>query len=182
MRLAPETEAKERILNEIKGVAKSLGAEVKNPKWTSKDHLEIDVFADSKADFALFAAAVEPLAAIDFSRDLSEAPKFQTKEQLIAEARGYFNDERYWEAHEVLESVWRTLAGQEKLFVQGLILVCAAFVHHEKDEATIALGVLQRAARQLDYPTMSYFGVNNSHLRSAVKNILESRKFHVFQI
>lgn len=163
-------------------VARSVGAEARNPKWTSYGALEIDVFARSKPDFEVFLAILEPLATIEFSRDLNEAPRFQTKEQLVSEARTCFNAERFWECHEVLESIWRNLSGDEKLFVQGLILVCAAFVHVQKDELPVALGVLQRAARQLDYGGGFYHGIKVAELKMNVDEILRSQRFSVFKI
>ena len=34
-----------------------------------------------------------------------------------------FNDERYWEAHENLEYVWKNATGTEKEILNGIILV-----------------------------------------------------------
>jgi len=44
-----------------------------------------------------------------------------------------FNEERYWESHEALESVWLNASGREKELLQGLILIAAALVHMQKD-------------------------------------------------
>lgn len=156
--------------------------EARNPKWTSYGALELDVFARSKGDFALFLAALEPLAELEFSRDLGEAPPYKGKEELVSEARGYFNSERYWEAHEVLEAIWRTVKGEEKLYIQGVILVCAAFVHHQKREEKVALGVLARAGKQLSYGQSSYYGIDVKRLARKTASILSSKQFKVFRI
>lgn len=156
--------------------------EARNPKWTSYGALEIDIFAKSAGDFAVFLAAVEPLARVEFSNDLNVAPPHRTKKELIEEARGYFNSERYWEAHEALESVWRTAAGEEKRYLQGLILVCAAFVHQQKAEGEVALGVLRRASRQLSYGIDPYYGIGVEKLNNRVRRILSNGRFQVFSI
>jgi hypothetical protein len=166
----------------VKSLAESVMAEARNPKWTSYGALELDIFAPSPNDLELFLAAIEPLAEVEFSRNLSEAPAHKSKEALIEEARRYFNSERYWEAHETLESVWRSASGKEKLYLQGLILVCASFVHHQKREHEVALGVLRRAAKQLDYGAASYHSVNVKRLKKQVDGILDAKRFENFRV
>jgi hypothetical protein len=144
--------------------------------------LELDIFAPSKADIETFLAAVEPLGSFEFWRDLNLAPQHKTEEELFSEARRYFNSERYWECHEVLEGAWRLMNGDEKRCVQGIILVCAAFVHHQKGEDEVALNVLKRALRQLDFGTPRYHGIGVSSLRRRVGNIISSGRFETFRI
>jgi hypothetical protein len=182
VRLVPPVGSKEATLNTIKSVAKNVGVDAKNPKWTSQGALELDIFSKSKEDFLLFLSVAEPLAKLDFSRDLNEAPRFRTREQLFHEAKEYFNAERYWECHEVLEAIWRTVAGDEKLFAQGIILVCAAFVHHQKAEQEVALGVLERGARQLGWREETYHGIVVATLRRNVERVLKTREFTSFRI
>ncbi len=182
IRLKPKEGGGPAFLGAVRLLAKSLIAEARNPKWTSYGALEIDVFANSESDFALFLAAVEPVAEVEFSRNLSEAPPPKSKEALIEEAREFFDSERYWESHELLESVWRNLAGEEKRYVQGLILVCAAFVHHQKGEDSVALGVLARANRQLSYDGEDYHGISVGRLRREVEAILKEGRFHLFRV
>ncbi len=173
---------RERLLLAVKTVARSVGAEPRNPKWTSYGALELDIFCPTRADFDLFLLAVKPLARSEFARDLNAAPPHKTEKELFSEAREYFNSERYWESHEVLEGVWRLKQREEKRFLQGIILVCAAFVHHQKGEDEVALGVLRRAADQLDYPTPEYGGFSVPELKSHVQEILRSRRFSNFRV
>jgi hypothetical protein len=63
-----------------------------------------------------------------------------------------------------------------------VILVCAAFVHHQKREDSVALSVLERAARQLDFPSREYDGVDVLRINWEVRQILETRKFSNFTI
>lgn len=182
MRLQPKGEGGQVFLALVRTLAESVMSEARNPKWTSYGALELDMFAPTAQDFELFLAAAEPLANVEFSKNLNEAPAHKSKEELVEEARGYFNAERYWEAHETLESIWRTTAGEEKLFLQGVILVCAALVHHQKGEDEVALGVLGRAARQLDYKAGSYFGIKVKQLKDQAVKMLSSKRFEVFRV
>ena len=45
------------------------------------------------------------------------------KHEAIMKARDLFNDEKYWEAHEVLESVWKDAHHEEKDLQNGIILI-----------------------------------------------------------
>jgi hypothetical protein len=159
LRIVPPRGENAEFLAIVRSVASNLGVQARNPKWTSYGALEIDLFARSKGDFELCLSALEPLGRIEYFKDLNEAPPYRSIDEAVAEARRLFNSERYWESHEVLEGVWRTLEGEERLFVQGIILVCASFVHHQKREEKVALGVLRRAQKQLQYGRKDYHGI-----------------------
>ena len=45
------------------------------------------------------------------------------KEDAFKSARSLFNQEKYWGTHEVLESVWKNLNGDERDLVNGIILI-----------------------------------------------------------
>jgi hypothetical protein len=182
VRMNPHGVLRDALLSSIRAVARSVGVDVRNPKWTSYGALEVDVFAQSKADLDTFLAAAEPLVVLEFVRDLNVAPPYMTDDELFAEARKCFNSERYWECHEILEGAWRHMSGAEKRYVQGVILVCAAFVHHQKDEDKVALGVLRRALRQLDIESPTYHGIDVGALKRQVERIAFSGRFEAFRI
>ncbi len=170
------------LLPSVRTLAKSFGVEPRNPKWTSYGALELDFFCRSRADLDVFLAAAGPLAEPEFVTDLSRAPEHLSDERLLSKARALFNAERYWECHEVLEGLWRRKEGEEKSLLQGIILVCAAFVHHQKGEEEVALGVLARGANQLDPSRSEYGGFDLSKLRGNVRRVLSSRRFSNFRI
>jgi uncharacterized protein len=171
----------EGFLRTVRSLSSSVGASVRNPKWTSYEALEVDVFVNSKSDFDLFVSALEPLSKIEFIHDLNEPPVHKSRDEVLSEARGYFNSERFWEAHETLEGLWRVSSGDEKLLLQGLILICAAFVHHQKKEEDTAQSVLRRARRQLDWPHDRYNEIDLGEVRSRVDEILDKGRFRVFR-
>ena len=182
MRFSPSNLPRQEFLETVRGIARSTGSEARNAKWTSYSALELDIFSPAKADFELFIAAVRPLASTEFTKDLNQAPPFKTEGDWLNEARDLFNSERYWESHEVLEGIWRQKQGEEKRLLQGIILVCAAFVHHQKGEPQVAISVLRRAAKQLDFPSPSYDGFKLEPLRSAVQEILDTGRFSRFSV
>lgn len=182
VRLLATKVPREDLLQAVRTIAKTLGVDPRNPKRTSYGALELDVFSPSRADFDLFAAAVRPLAEFEFMKDLNAAPPHKEEGEILAEAKELFNAERYWECHEVLEGVWRTKQGEEKRLLQAMILVCAAFVHHQKGEEDIALGVLQRAVKQLDYQGEHYTGFDVARLKRDSVRVLESQRFSNFRV
>jgi len=144
-----------------------------NPKWSSRGAIEVDVFAASRADFETLVAAVEPLGTIEFTRDLQEWRKPTGKAEGLAEAVRLFNEERFWEAHEVLEQFWRVARDEEKRLLQGLILVCAAFVHLQKDEQRVAAGLAKRSIPLLAWREPMYHGVRLQELRDSLAAMVE---------
>jgi uncharacterized protein len=173
---------KEGLLSSVKTVAAAFGVDPRNPKWTSYGALELDVFSPSATDFELFLAGVRPFAEPEFTKNLSEPPPYRTEDELFSESRALFNAERYWECHEVLEGVWRWKKGDEKRLLQGIILVCAAFVHHQKGEEQVAMGVLKRAVKQLEYSRPGYGGYDIPRLRREVEAVLRDGKFMDFGV
>jgi len=166
----------------MKSVARSVGAEARNPKWTSYGALELDVFCPTAADLETFLATVKPIAKIEFVTDLNRAPVHLPDDEIVSNAKGLFNAERYWECHEALEGLWRQKQGDEKRVLQGLILVCAAYVHHQKGENGVALSVLRRGAKMLESPLKEYGALNLSVVRSNVLLILETGTMAGFRI
>jgi uncharacterized protein len=181
-RVVPNEPDRQAFLASLKAIGGSLGASVKHPRWTSYGALEVDVFTPSVQDFDLFVATTEPLARLEFTKNLDETPPFKPKEEVVKEAVAYFNSERYWECHETLESVWRPSKGEERSLVQGIILVCAALVHEQRGERDVALGIYRRAIPQIVWKERAYNGVDIPRLRKNVERSLEKGELLPFKI
>ena len=67
-------------------------------------------------------------------------------EQGIAE----FNEGRFYEAHETLESLWQEYRGDDRLFLQGLIQLAAGCYHLEHGNARGAERQLKKALVKLE--------------------------------
>lgn len=51
---------------------------------------------------------------------------------IMRKAAALFNNGLFFECHEFLETVWRTAPEADRGFYHGVILIAAAFYHHEK--------------------------------------------------
>jgi hypothetical protein len=181
-RILPAKSNAEDPYTSVKRIVSDLGVQATNPKRASYGALEVDLFAPSRGDVELALAALEPVGRIEFVKDLGEPAHHLTADEAVREARILFNAERYWESHEVLEGAWRSQEGDEKQFLQGLILVCAAMVHHQRAEDETGLGILKRAERQLAFREGFYRGVDVARLRGHVSKALENGALEPFQI
>jgi uncharacterized protein len=64
-----------------------------------------------------------------------------------------FNERQFFEAHEVLEDVWRAAPIPEKKFLQGLTQLAVAFHHYSTGNTVGCRSVMARAIRNLsEYP------------------------------
>jgi dTDP-4-amino-4,6-dideoxygalactose transaminase len=80
-----------------------------------------------------------------------------------------FNDGSFFEAHEVLEDVWRESQGAEKHFLQAVIQAAVGLHHYSTGNVAGARSLLARASRRLtDYPT-AYCGVALDGLRRSLE-------------
>ena len=79
------------------------------------------------------------------------------------------NHGRYFEAHEVLEDVWRATPGQERQFLQGLIQVAVALHHQSTGNLEGAGSVMRRAAHNLSAYSGDFGNIDVSALRTAVE-------------
>ena len=80
-----------------------------------------------------------------------------------------FNSGKFFEAHEVLEDVWRELRGPEKDFLQAVIQVAVGLHHYSTGNIVGARSLLVRSGRKLaDYPS-AYCGIALDDLRRSVE-------------
>lgn len=113
---------------------------------------------------------VKRLSRISMFEKLEPVIERQLNEgQAIDLAKQYFNEERYWSAHEVLEQVWKRAGGVEKDILNGIILVCAAFVHFQKNENEICLSIMKRALIKFQDFDGYYKVFNIGKLRSEIQ-------------
>lgn len=104
------------------------------------------------------------------------------KEDAIKRAKQYFNDERYWECHEVLEGVWKKTHEGEKDLVQGIILVAAALVHYQKYENNICLSIMNRAMDKFINVSGMYYGIDVGQFQQVVGMMISSKSIVPFTI
>lgn len=82
----------------------------------------------------------------------------------IREAFVLFNERHFFEAHEVLEEAWHIERGETRLFLQGLIQICAAFHHFQNGNLRGAAELLQRGGDKVRRYPDGTLGVETSRL------------------
>jgi predicted metal-dependent hydrolase len=88
---------------------------------------------------------------------------------LIGRGIGLFNSRHFFEAHEVLEEIWRAAPQGEMKFWQGLIQTAVAFHHRSIGNTIGAQSLLNRAIRNLSpYPDI-YGGIQLRALKVSLE-------------
>jgi uncharacterized protein len=80
-----------------------------------------------------------------------------------------FNRGEFFDAHEVLEDVWRAAPPAEKKFLQGLIQVAVGLHHHSRGNVVGARSLLARAHRNLSAYPAHHGGIDLAGLRAQVE-------------
>jgi predicted metal-dependent hydrolase len=95
-----------------------------------------------------------------------------------------FNEQRYWECHETLEQIWRREPkGEEKDVQQGIILAASAFVHHQKNEDNVCIGMMPKALSKLEmWHEKMYYMVDIENLKERLKEIQSTHVIRLFKI
>ena len=80
-----------------------------------------------------------------------------------------FNDAHFYDAHEVLEDVWRPARGRRRRFLQALIQVAVGLHHHSRGNLPGARSLLARGGNTLArYPAV-YAGLKMAELCASVE-------------
>ena len=91
------------------------------------------------------------------------------------EFRELFNSEKFFEAHEVLENLWREIGpeAEERDFYQGLIQIAAAFVHVQKGTPEGGRKLLKKASAKLEKFSPNFFGIDIPQLLEQTALVLD---------
>jgi hypothetical protein len=166
------------LLTKARQLASGFEAVIRDCRISTK-YVEFDV-SIAKSEINSLVERLAPISPLDHAKHIVE--EHIEKEEAIKIGISYFNDERFWEAHEVLEGVWKKCFEGEKELVQGIILVAAALVHFQKAENTICLSVLGRALEKLGRATGTYHEINVDMLRQRIQEMKNSGQVSLFTI
>ena len=166
------------LLHQSRDLSSGMNVTIRDTR-VSRKFLEFDV-SINKENLDELLAKMKPLGELDHAKPVIEEEI--PKEDAIKEGISYFNDERFWECHEVFEGVWKKCVEQEKILVQGIILVAAALVHYQKNENQICLSILNRALLKLGNAPGQYNNIDVDSLRNKVNEIITSGKITTFLI
>jgi uncharacterized protein len=147
----------------------------------SSSAIEFDLFAeppDLKRPKVLLESVISPLLTL---RSIDSRATSSRDHESLREGIDLFNQERFWEAHEVLEEIWHPATGDDRDLIQGIILTAAAFVHYQKNENTVCLSILGRAMEKLG--TLDNFkGLDTKRLRAVIEQIMKDHAPRLIRI
>ena len=146
----------------------------------SKSYIEYDISIPDKREVREVANIFRDIGA--YASSYHVVDRKREKKEAVTDAITFFNEEKYWIAHEILESMWKGSRGVEKELLGGTILVCAAFVHFQKDEGEICISILSRALNKLKNVNGLYFQMDVDKLKDNVYNNIQNGKPEPFQI
>ncbi|HEU4887526.1 MAG TPA: DUF309 domain-containing protein [Thermoanaerobaculia bacterium] len=69
---------------------------------------------------------------------------------LIEKGVVLFNSHQFWHAHEAWEELWLHASGEEKIFLQGLIQLAAAYHHVQRGTFRGGVRLFDAALRKLE--------------------------------
>ena len=167
-----------KLLSQADMLVSGMHAIVRDARISSR-YVEFDV-SISKEYLDVLVKKLETIGPLDHARHLVEEE--MGKEEAVEKGREYFNYERFWECHEILEGVWKKTYEGEKDLVQGIILVAAAFVHYQKYENDICLSILKRAMEKFGNSSGKYHNIDVDVLQNNVSEIIDSVTIVPFMI
>ena len=145
----------------------------------SKKYIELDTSVP-QAFLDDLVKKLSTIAPLDHAKHVIEETFEKT--DAVSQGRSYFNDERFWECHEVLEGVWKSIDGDEKKLVNGLILVAAGLVHYQKDEDETCISIFNRALEKLQHSSGIYYEIDVDRVKSLVLDMIKTKKISTFAI
>lgn len=143
--------------------------------------IELDISLEKKENIDKVSNLLKRISSTKEIIEVKE--RHLTKVEAINNAIELFNDEKYWWSHEALEMVWKESKGQEKQLLNGLILICAAYVHSQKNENTICFSILERSmVKFFNVKDSNYHGINIEKIKKIIIEIMENKKILKFKI
>jgi uncharacterized protein len=81
----------------------------------------------------------------------------------------YFDEGRFFEAHDVWEELWMETTGRARVFYQGMIQAAIAYYHASNNNAKGAAHLMTRSIEKLEQCTPSLEGVDLDALLPALR-------------
>jgi len=94
---------------------------------------------------------------------------------LLEEGIIFFNDGRYYEAHEVWEDLWRETRGPLREFYQGLIHAAVGLHHLKRNNRTGAFSQIQKSIRRISGFTAGPPPIDSAALIWQLSEVLAGR-------
>ena len=168
------------ILKKTRELTHSLDIIIRDCRISTK-FIELDISISKKYHVDKVLNLLKTISSIKELIEVKE--RHFPKNEAINNARVLFNEEKYWWSHEALEMIWKESNGEEKQLLNGLILICAAFVHYQKDEYNVCLSILKRSIIKFSSVKKSiYYEINIDEIKKTITKILQSKEIVQFKI
>lgn len=168
------------ILKKTRELTQSIEIIIRDCRISTK-FIELDISIPKTYEVDKVLNLLKTISSIKEVIEVKE--RHYTKNEAINNAIVLFNDEKYWWSHEALEMIWKESHGEEKQLLNGLILVCAAFVHYQKDEYNVCLSILERSMIKFSTVKKSiYYGINIDGIKKRITEILQNKEIVLFKI
>ena len=162
------------ILKKTRELTQSIEIIIRDCRISTK-FIELDVSISKEYNVDKVLNLLKPISSIKELIEVKE--RHFPKNEAINNAIVLFNEEKYWWSHEALEMIWKESNGEEKQLLNGLILVCAAFVHYQKDEYNVCLSILERSMIKFSRVKQSnYYKINIDEIKKRITKILQSKE------
>jgi hypothetical protein len=113
---------------------------------------------------------------LDSTLRMAQKPKsrmdLHARAHLYQKGLAAFNSGHFYEAHEHWEEVWLETPNPDKMFLQGLIQVAAAFHHHSRANRKGTRNLLHAGLLKLEYFPRVHGGLEIEALRESVRSWL----------
>lgn len=164
----------DELLRELRELLRGISEQVIDVR-VGPDRLEVDLLA---SDVERVRDRLSALSEVEYAVQVGERAAGSV-EEAVGEAVSLIRQGRYWEAHEVLEGVWREAQGREKTALNGLILFAAAHVKLQRGDEAGFRRVLRRALRALEASGLEELaGLSLRRLAAAIEAALEAPEAH----
>jgi hypothetical protein len=140
----------------------------------SKSAIEFDYFAEGEDKEIRDKITYYLGKVLDFKelKPLTLEGSFELALQL-------YEQERFWEAHEVIEGLWRNEKDEKKKeLLQSLILLCASYVHMQKGRNSVSIGIMKRAVDKMnsDIEQLGNIKIDFQSLREQILEVIKEGK------
>jgi predicted metal-dependent hydrolase len=93
---------------------------------------------------------------------------------LLQDGINFFNDGRYFEAHEAWEDLWRETRGPLRFFYQGLVQAAVGLHHLSKGNLNGSMAQLRKSISKLEQYPERFCQIDNGSLLNELRTILAS--------
>jgi uncharacterized protein len=168
------------ILKKTRQLTQSIEIIIRDCRISTK-FIELDISISKKYEVDKVLNLLKTISSIKELIEVKE--RHFPKNEAINNAIILFNEEKYWWSHEALEMIWKESNGEEKQLLNGLILICAAFVHYQKDEYNVCLSILERSMIKFSSVKKSiYYEINIDEIKKRITKILQNKEIVHFKI